>query len=335
MARKITDIQNTDAATTDYPSGKTRDKSGATQGSIGGEAAFGDMHQFFAKLMRDTSPVVTPNSLPDNETNGYQFFEAFINYARNVLIATESAKGAIEIASKAESISGDGTNLAVVANQYKDTKTVANGIITVSQTGGNYTINDTYDVYHFSSATPPDVTMPDPTSYKNRVIVVFSTQNTPIDINNTAPGGSQNNEFYPTMYWDPTSETLINSLHTFLSDGYRWISLSQAVEAAACPYIYINGVYHEEILKNHLRVGNYKEETISLPLVEGENTIRLSEEKKEITFIDYLILNIDGKDEVLFNERKTLKIGDFYDFVVNVPFHKKATLRAKGYYIKD
>ena len=54
-----------------------------------------------------------------------------------------------------------------------------------------------------------------------------------------------------------------------------------------------------------------------------------------VQFIDYLILTVDGKETVLFNKRKTLKIGDYYDFNVNIEGDfEKATLKAKGYYIR-
>lgn len=106
MARDIQDVQNVDVPTAAYPNGKMRDKAGVTSGTILGEPLHGDHVQFFSKLMRDASPVVIPNSLPDNETNGYQLFQAFINYVRNVLVATETAKGTVEKATVAEGRNG-------------------------------------------------------------------------------------------------------------------------------------------------------------------------------------------------------------------------------------
>jgi len=339
MGRRITDGTNVDAPTTDYPSGRIRNKSGGTSGTIVNESILGDIVQFFAKLGRDAQPAVTFDGSPDNQSNGFQYFQAFINYVRNVLLATESAKGTIEIATLDETIDGDGTNLAVVANKFADTKTIARGLLTVSQSGGNYSIIDANDIYHFTSPTPPDITMPNPTNYKNRVVILFHNNASPVNmsINNTLTGESQINDFYPGEggIQPNTNNGVFGSQMTFISDGIRWLCIATKEEQVACPFIYINGEYFDEILKNQVGFNNYREEIIDIELKEGENVIRLSEEKKETTFIDYLILTVDGVETVLFDERRVMKLGDFYEFTVNVNKHEVATLKAKGYYIKD
>lgn len=74
--RKLTDGTNIDAATGDYPNGRTRDKVGVTPGTILNEVLTGDIQQFFQKLLIDSG--LTENDLPDNITNGYQLIEALI-----------------------------------------------------------------------------------------------------------------------------------------------------------------------------------------------------------------------------------------------------------------
>lgn len=130
MGRDIQDVQNVDAPTADYPNGRMRDKAGATSGTILGEPLHGDVVQFFSKLMRDANPVVTPNGLPDNETNGYQLFTAFINYIRNVLVATETAKGTVEKATTAEAQAGTADKyLDAALFQLISSTTTRNGVV--------------------------------------------------------------------------------------------------------------------------------------------------------------------------------------------------------------
>jgi hypothetical protein len=73
MARKFstrTDIDKTELAK--YPDGRI--KEGIADGTLWDEAVTGDFYQVFLKAMRDAG--ITPNGLPDNQTNGWQMFEA-------------------------------------------------------------------------------------------------------------------------------------------------------------------------------------------------------------------------------------------------------------------
>lgn len=73
MARDFstrTDTDKTDLAK--YPDGRIKD--GITDGTKAGEEVVGDFQQVFLKAMRDAG--ITPNGLPDNETNGWQMFDA-------------------------------------------------------------------------------------------------------------------------------------------------------------------------------------------------------------------------------------------------------------------
>lgn len=58
----------------DYPDGRIRNNDGSGNGTGVNENVYGDIHQTIAKLMRLYN--ITPNGLPDNETNGFQIVEA-------------------------------------------------------------------------------------------------------------------------------------------------------------------------------------------------------------------------------------------------------------------
>lgn len=75
MARDLEAQENVDSGDAENLSGKIRDNTGIGDGTPVNEALYGDMHQFFAKLMRDAG--ITPNNLIENTTNGFQLNEAF------------------------------------------------------------------------------------------------------------------------------------------------------------------------------------------------------------------------------------------------------------------
>lgn len=85
MAIKLTSKPNTDAADYDYPYGKIRDKAGSvvTEGETHGTPinteVYGDMHQFFERLMAISG--IVHNELPDNDYSGFQLYEAFMQLA--------------------------------------------------------------------------------------------------------------------------------------------------------------------------------------------------------------------------------------------------------------
>lgn len=72
--RKLTDVPNTNGVTANFPKGSVRDKVGVTPGTTGGEILFGDIIQFFQKLVIDSG--VVENDLQDQVVNGYQLIEA-------------------------------------------------------------------------------------------------------------------------------------------------------------------------------------------------------------------------------------------------------------------
>lgn len=63
------------AGTAGYPNGDIKDRAGSAAGTPVNRSVYADIHQFFAKLLRARNIVA--NGLPDNETNGHQYFDAF------------------------------------------------------------------------------------------------------------------------------------------------------------------------------------------------------------------------------------------------------------------
>lgn len=84
MARNLATKPNIDGPDSDYPYGRIRDR---VPGSIAGtrvdEEAYGDMHQFFAKMF--ASSGLTYNDLPDNDYSGFQFYEALVEVIKIVM----------------------------------------------------------------------------------------------------------------------------------------------------------------------------------------------------------------------------------------------------------
>ncbi|MFN8317157.1 MAG: hypothetical protein U0T32_11990 [Chitinophagales bacterium] len=74
MAIKLTAKENVEAASGPYPYGKIKDDTGIGDGTPINEQVYGDIHQFFEKMM-DAAGVVH-NGNPENLTTGFQFFEA-------------------------------------------------------------------------------------------------------------------------------------------------------------------------------------------------------------------------------------------------------------------
>lgn len=77
MARKLEDQANVIAPTVDFPYGRIRDDDGTGNGTPLTEAVHGDYHQAFARILAQSGVVA--NDLPDDETVGFQYFEALLN----------------------------------------------------------------------------------------------------------------------------------------------------------------------------------------------------------------------------------------------------------------
>lgn len=78
----LQDKTNVVSPNSEYPNGQIRDRVGTTPGTPGNVEVYGDMHQFFDKLIREST--ITPNGLLDSEYNGYQLWEAFTEHVKNI-----------------------------------------------------------------------------------------------------------------------------------------------------------------------------------------------------------------------------------------------------------
>lgn len=85
-------IDNSDPV--NFPDGRIRDNTGAGDGTPVNEIVYGDIHEFFAKLMRLYS--ITFNGVPDNVANGYQLLDAVRALAsKNDFLLTISTDGVL------------------------------------------------------------------------------------------------------------------------------------------------------------------------------------------------------------------------------------------------
>jgi len=76
---------NVNAPDSDYPFGRIRNNPGNGTGTPVNELLYGDMHQFFEKLM--DAAGITANGLPDNDYSGFQLFEALDTYISEKITA--------------------------------------------------------------------------------------------------------------------------------------------------------------------------------------------------------------------------------------------------------
>lgn len=77
MARNKINQQNIDNSNPAlYPDGRIKDNDGSNNGTPINENVYGDIHEFFAKMMRESK--INYNGFPDNNSSGYQLYESLI-----------------------------------------------------------------------------------------------------------------------------------------------------------------------------------------------------------------------------------------------------------------
>jgi len=93
----VPNIDNSDS--TNFPNGRIKDNTGIGNGTPVNRLLYGDLHEFFAKLMRMAK--ITYNGLPDSEGNGYQLVQALqaIANKNDLLVALNSVGGKLQITS--------------------------------------------------------------------------------------------------------------------------------------------------------------------------------------------------------------------------------------------
>ena len=93
MARNKANQRNIDKSDlANYPDARIRNNTGSNDGTPISEAVYGDIHETFAKFMRESG--LNYNNLPDNVSNGYQLFEAIKRVApKNDFIGSATKQG--------------------------------------------------------------------------------------------------------------------------------------------------------------------------------------------------------------------------------------------------
>lgn len=85
-----TNIDGSDLA--NYPNKRIRNNDGSSNGTPVNEQVYGDIHEYFAKTMREAG--IPYNNIPDNTTNEYQLFEAMVQTpSKNDYVRTAAKTG--------------------------------------------------------------------------------------------------------------------------------------------------------------------------------------------------------------------------------------------------
>ncbi len=93
MARKLENKPNVTAPGGAYSFGRIKDDTGAEDGTPVNEEVYGDMHQFFEKIMAEAG--LTHNNSPENDTTGYQYLDALKKIIDNGHDAVQHVVGAV------------------------------------------------------------------------------------------------------------------------------------------------------------------------------------------------------------------------------------------------
>jgi hypothetical protein len=117
-------IDNSDP--TNFPNARLKDNTGGNNGTPVNEAIYGDIQEFFGKLMRDAG--IAYNTLPDSVATGYQLVQALIAMANknNYVYELTSVSGVLQIATKIE-ILKEGEVLLCKAGFNKAAETTIKG----------------------------------------------------------------------------------------------------------------------------------------------------------------------------------------------------------------
>lgn len=267
---------------------------------------------YFAKAW-----VETVQAASDAETQAGSITNKFITPANlESKTATTSRKGIAEMALAAEA--QDGSSVALIINP-QTLHYVTRAQSYIRSTTGSFTVG-TYVGTVVLNADNLTINLPSESTYDgHRIFILNAYNNSNNVVQGTGVGGA--------------SGTLNpNTAYLAVSDGSQWwlIELGAITNAGglACPYVYVNGEYVEEILKNVRNVDGEETINITSSLKPGVNKIRISEEKSEITYLKELYFN--GQ---LVVENLILHEGDEYCFEINYKVGMVGLLTAKGHYV--
>lgn len=111
--RALATKPNTVAPDSTYPYGRIRNKAGVVGGTKVNEVSYGDMHQFFEKLMAIAGIVA--NGLPDNAYNGFQLIDALINRIQFYVAAEATLRAAADASEASTRASADASEASARA----------------------------------------------------------------------------------------------------------------------------------------------------------------------------------------------------------------------------
>ncbi len=80
MSKGLENLINAEPVSADYPWKDIKDDNGSGNGTPVDRVTYADYHQTFRKLL--SLAGITPNGLPDNVTNGYQYVDAILSLAK-------------------------------------------------------------------------------------------------------------------------------------------------------------------------------------------------------------------------------------------------------------
>ncbi len=130
--RLLSTKANTEAPDSDFPYGRIRDKTAMTPGSKVNENMWGDIIQFFEKMMSLSG--ISANGLPDNAYTGFQLVDALINRIQ-FYVAGEATVRAAAVAAEAATRGSADTTLQT--NITSEASTRASADSTLNSTKAN------------------------------------------------------------------------------------------------------------------------------------------------------------------------------------------------------
>lgn len=145
MATGIQNYPNIEPADSDYPDGSIKDNPGDNTGTPYNKLVYDDIHQTFAKLLRLAGSVgsggTTPNGLPENEYNGFQYLKALFE-----LVGSHRKMIIMDDTNVANLIEGDYNEVVLV----RDIAGPTNSVVIQVPTGANI---GKVTVYNYSAYT--------------------------------------------------------------------------------------------------------------------------------------------------------------------------------------
>lgn len=168
--RKLENLTNVEAPSIDFPYGDLKNNTGSNNGTPVNRALLSDVLQFAQKLADEAG--IVQNDLDDNETNGWQLYEAFRKLtkpyksyvARHIQSSTDAPTttpvGFNDIGNIVWSRSGTGEYIGTLTGAFIESKTIIlseNGSASINTGGSIRRVSDNeVQLRTFSAGSPSD-----------------------------------------------------------------------------------------------------------------------------------------------------------------------------------